>query len=132
MLKEFLIGQKQRKIQKETKMWEKEKKVLEKEQKLEEEKKKYHRKKFKISTTKLIIGFILLNCTCVEIYSMWIMYKLSDLSALYTLITAVVGETISFAIYAVKATKENTVGGVTYETALRDKEYIPPNENVLG
>jgi hypothetical protein len=62
--------------------------------------------KFKIQTTKLIIIFIFLNCTVVEGYSMWVMYKLMDLSALYTLITAVVGETIAFAVYAAKSYKE--------------------------
>jgi hypothetical protein len=55
---------------------------------------------------KLIIIFIFLNCTVVEGYSMWVMYKLMDLSALYTLITAVVGETIAFAVYAAKSYKE--------------------------
>ena len=43
----------------------------------------------------------------VEIYSMWIMFTLQDLSALYSLIGAVIGESISYAIYCTKSFKEN-------------------------
>ena len=64
------------------------------------------KEKKKISTTKLIILFIFLNCTVVEAYSMWVMYKLVDLSALYALIGAVITESISFAVYCVKAFSE--------------------------
>ena len=49
---------------------------------------------------------ILINCTAVELYSMWIMYHLSDLSALYSLIGAVVGESLSYAIYCAKSFNE--------------------------
>lgn len=58
------------------------------------------------STTKVLMAYIFLNCTVVEIYSMVAMWHLQDLSALYTLITAVVGETISFAVYAAKSYHE--------------------------
>lgn len=64
------------------------------------------KEKTRVSTTKKLIYFILLNCTIVELYSMWAMYVLSDLSALYSLIGAVITESISFAIYAVKAFNE--------------------------
>lgn len=73
--------------------------------------KKQHRpdkkEKKKITTTKLLIYFIILNCTVVEVYSMIIMYMLKDLSALYSLIGAVVGESIAYAIYCAKSFKEN-------------------------
>lgn len=41
-----------------------------------------------------------------------------DFGPLTMLITAVVSEVIGFAIYAVKSTKENTVGGIVYDTAM--------------
>ena len=59
-----------------------------------------------MTTTKLIMYVILINCIVVEIYSMWIMYTLQDLSALYSLIGAVIGESISFAVYCAKSFKE--------------------------
>lgn len=60
----------------------------------------------KFTTTKFLMYFILLNCTVVEIYSMVSMYNLQDLSSLYSLIGAVIGESITFAIYCVKSFKE--------------------------
>jgi len=60
----------------------------------------------KLTTSKILMYFILLNCTIVEAYSMWIMYRLSDLSALYSLIGAVVSESLAYAIYSAKAFNE--------------------------
>ena len=58
------------------------------------------------TTTKLIMALLLINCTVVELYSMWAMVYLENLDALYALITAVIGETVSFLIYAAKAFAE--------------------------
>ena len=41
-----------------------------------------------------------------------------DFTPLVTLIGAVVGEVIGFAVYAIKAKAENTSGGIEYETAM--------------
>ena len=86
--------------------------------KLEERKRQYELKvisglykdkkeKKRRTTTKSLMAFILINCSIVEIYSMVIMFVLHDISALYSLIGAVVGESISFAIYCTKSYKEN-------------------------
>lgn len=58
------------------------------------------------TTTKIIMFFIFANCTIVEIYAMWVMWYLMNLDALYALISAVVGESVSFAVYAAKAYNE--------------------------
>lgn len=42
-----------------------------------------------------------------------------DFTPLVTLIGAVVSEVIGFAIYALKAMKENSKGGIVYDTAMR-------------
>lgn len=60
----------------------------------------------KPTTTKIIITYILVNCTVIEIYSMVAMWLLNDLSALYSLIAAVVSESISFSVYAAKSYNE--------------------------
>lgn len=85
-------------------------------------------KKKRISTTKLIVFFLFLNCTLIELFTSWVTVKSldvslitglsTDMTPLVTLIGAVVGEVIGFAIYAVKSTKENTQGGVVYDTAI--------------
>ncbi|MCD7785781.1 MAG: hypothetical protein LUH18_09485 [Oscillospiraceae bacterium] len=58
------------------------------------------------TTTKIIVAYIFLNCTVVEVYSMVVMWKLQNLDALYALITAVVAESVSFAVYAAKSYNE--------------------------
>lgn len=113
--------------------WNRKKEVLEIYNSIDKEKKEMRgerRKLITVPTTKLIVAFIFINCTVVEIYSMWVMYKLADLSALYTLITAVVGESVTFITYAVKSTKENTVGGIVYDKAMKNEDT--PEETGIG
>ena len=57
----------------------------------------------KRTTTKVLMYCILINCSVIEIYSMIAMVVLSDLSSLYSLIGAVVSESISYAIYCCKS-----------------------------
>ena len=45
-----------------------------------------------------------------------------DFSPIVTLIGAVVGEVIGFAIYAAKSTKENTEGGIIYQNMMNEFE----------
>lgn len=66
----------------------------------------HSKQKKKITTTKFIVAYIFLNCTIIEVYSMYVMFVLQDLSALYSLITAVVTESLSFAVYAAKSFME--------------------------
>lgn len=82
-------------------------------------------RKKNITTSKLLIAFLFLNCTIIEIFTMYVTLKsLSivliiggaiDFSPLLALIGAVVGEVIGFAIYSLKSMKENTQGGIVYE-----------------
>lgn len=106
--------------------WKRKKRLLDKRKALRKSKLEYL-PKLKISTTKLVMLFIFLNCTAVEVYSMWVMVEMQDISGLYALITAVVGETMSFLIYALKSTKENTEGGIVYEKM--KIENMPPLDN---
>lgn len=114
-------------------MWEREREVIQMRNDLKNERNQFKKPLFKPTTTKLIVAFIFINCTVVEIYSMWVMYKLADISALYSLISAVVGEAFTFAIYAAKSTKENTVGGIIYDKALSvDPDPISADEDNPG
>nr|DAW33797.1 MAG TPA: hypothetical protein [Caudoviricetes sp.] len=63
------------------------------------------RKKF--TTTKFLMYLILGNCFLIELYSMWTMIFLGDLGALSSLIGAVIGESIAFAVYCYKSFNEN-------------------------
>lgn len=87
-----------------------------------------YKRKIKLSTSKLFMLLIFLNCTAIEFFSGYITYKAMmvtmtvDMSALVALIGAVVGESLSFLIYCQKAARENTRGGITYETAIRQMD----------
>lgn len=87
-----------------------------------------YKRKIKLSTSKTFMLLIFLNCTAIEIFSAYITYKAMmvtmtvDMSALVALIGAVVGESLSFLIYCNKAARENTRGGITYETAIRQMD----------
>ena len=109
--------------------WQKEKPLREREYKLKEDQRQFketHRPKF--STSKLLIIFLFINCTIIEIFTGYVTLKsldiatmtfmMPDFTPLVTLIGAVVSEVIGFAIYAVKSAKENTSGGIVYETAM--------------
>ena len=107
--------------------WELEKYILTKEQKIKSEKNQF---KPKLSMTKMLMAFLFLNCTAIEIFTGWVTIKsfslammtgaIVDFSPLIALISAVVGEVIAFAIYALKSTKENTKGGIVYDAAINN------------
>ena len=78
------------------------------------------------TTTKIIMFFIFLNCTAVELFSMVAMWRFADLSSLYALITAVVTETMAFAVYALKAYHE------TKQEELMKFEHEKMHNNMSG
>ena len=123
------------KITKEEQNWANQKKYLNKKIELKKDKELFLLKnKKKISTSKILILFLFINCTVIEIFTGWVTIKsfsyslmtgnAIDFSPLVTLIGAVVGEVIGFAIYSLKSTKENTAGGIVYDSIFRDKDSI--------
>ena len=123
------------KITREEQNWANQKKYLNKKIELKKDKELFLLKnKKKISTSKILILFLFINCTVIEIFTGWVTIKsfsyslmtgnAIDFSPLVTLIGAVVGEVIGFAIYSLKSTKENTAGGVVYDSIFRDKDSI--------
>lgn len=135
------LREQEHEIKREEIYWNAEKVILERKQKLREEKREMRKPK-KMSTTKLLVGFLFVNCTLVELFTGWATaqsLKISyitgnpmDFSPLVTLIGAVVTEVMGFAVYAVKATKENTANGITYmmaQQSLNNNENDPIEEN---
>ena len=55
---------------------------------------------------------------------------LIDFTPLVALIGAVVGEVLGYAIYSLKAAKENTLNGITYMTAQYELEQKKKQENI--
>jgi Ca2+/Na+ antiporter len=120
------------KIEQEEKHWEEEKILLQRHQKINKEKEEFKQKR--ITTTKLIVLFLFVNCTLIELFTGWTIIQsielakvtgLSpDFSPLVTLIGAVVGEVFSFAVYALKSSKENSKGGIVYDAAIQNNNDI--------
>lgn len=113
--------------------WAKNKQLIKRKIKIEKDKAKLRnslKDKSKLTTTKLLILFLFLNCTIIELFTGWATVQslqltlqtglAPDFTPLVTLIGAVVGEVIGFAIYAVKSIKENTAGGIVYDCALNN------------
>lgn len=99
----------------------------------------------KINTTKKIVLFLFINCTIIELFTGWVTiqslmlaenYMMPvDFTPLVTLIGAVVSEVLGFAIYAVKSAKENSKGGIVYDTTIGvnfGQEIIKDEEEALG
>lgn len=117
------LRQQEQELEKEESNWKKEKELIQRREKLREEKNSFKHSK-KLTTTKLLILFLFINCTIIEIFTGWATAKsLSiayitgnpvDFSPLVTLIGAVVSEVMGFAVYSAKAAKENSVNGITY------------------
>lgn len=135
----------QKQIEKEERKWANEKPLLERQRKIQEEKREYYKPKFlKPSTSKMLIGFLFINCTVIEIFTGWATIQMLsvamatglsiDFSPLVALVGAVVSEVFGYAIYSLKATKENSIGGITYDLAMKEAETIAPpdEENSVG
>ena len=137
--------QKIKKINQQKEQLQKKKEYLLKKQQIKELKRGF-RKKIKLSTSKILMYFLLLNCTAIEIFTGKITIMniaiarqigmSPDLTPLVALISAVVGETIGFAIYSIKAAKQNCRGGIVYEQAMFQANnnliYNQEDDNING
>lgn len=92
------------------------------EEELKKKKEEYWPQRKPLSASKVALAYIFLSCTAVQLYSMAAMWHFADLSALYSLIGATVGEAISYCAYAAKSTKENTEGGIVHDMAMLNQE----------
>jgi hypothetical protein len=120
----------EKKVALEEKIWQREKKLRERKRKLSMEKAAFRFSIIpKIPTSKFLVSFLFMNCTLIEVFTCWVTIKsfevsivagfAPDMSPLVTLIGAVISEVIGYAVYSLKSTKENTVGGIVYESAMR-------------
>ena len=110
-------------LQKKLQQWEKKRKYIVAKEKIKSEKKDI-KSKHKPSTSKFLMAFLFINCSIIELYTMFVIIlsmKMgfeADFGPLQMLITAVVAQVIGYAIYSLKASKENSSGGIVYETAI--------------
>lgn len=85
------------------------------------------------STSKVVLWAVILLCVQMIIFVERIVLLTGDTSALIAFI-GVMPTLISVVVsYYNKSAKENTVGGIVYETAMREHiEYAPPSDSAEG
>lgn len=98
--------------------------------------------KKKFSMTKIFMFFLFINCTVIEIFTGWVTVRnlylaevhniAIDFTPLVTLIGVVLGEVLSFGIYALKSAKENSKGGIVYDQAMAAQEAPVEEEIAVG
>ena len=119
------------KLDKQLQAWQFEKQLIIQQQDLKEQKKqiknRYKEQHKKLSTSKFLMLFLFASCSIIQIFTIILTFKSMslgavDFSALQSLITAVVAEVIGFAIYSLKSLKENTEGGIVYQTAILEAQ----------
>lgn len=96
----------------------------------------------KLSTSKKALIFLFINCSLIEIFTLWVTIKSvnlammmgisPDFTPLITLIGAVVSEVVGLAAYYVKSTKENISGGIVYESAAAANFQQPFDDGSVG
>ena len=115
------------KLKKQLRYWQIEKQILLKKEYLKEEKRqlknKFKPQHKKLSTSKFLMLFLFISCSVIELSTIILTFKSFnlgniDFSAMQSLIAAVVAQVVGFAIYSLKSLKENTVGGIVYQTAI--------------
>lgn len=132
-------------IENKIKQWEKEKELIIIEQDLKEDientknrkkkQKKIQRKKLAMS--KFLMLFLFISCSVIEAFTLYATIKgmnmgNQDFGPLQSLIAAIVAQTVGFAIYSLKSMKENTTGGIVYETTMLNYQTQENDNNQEG
>ena len=88
---------------------------------LKAERNKYRKNK-KFSTSKLVLGAMILLVFIVAIWFMYESHRLADLSQAYALLGIIASLTPVIWGYYSKSKAENTEGGIVYESAMREQD----------
>lgn len=109
---------------------------IEYKRKLRAERWKYFPKFVKPTTSKIVLIVSALFCAEIIIFCEYMIVKTGDTGALYAMVGAVASLASVVLGYFVKSTRQNTVGGITYETAMMDiqnaKATIDDSEDAVG
>ncbi len=81
--------------------------------------------KDKIAFGKLLLSFVLIDFALIELFCMFFMVKYpeySDMGSFIGIAIAIIGQVRALVSYNKKATAENTVGGIVYDSVINDNE----------
>lgn len=105
--------------------------TIEYRRRLREERWKYIPKFTMPATTKIVLTVFSIICIETVFFCQYMIVKTGDTNSLYGLITAIFAFMGGLLGYFVKSTKEKTVGGITYETAMAGiNNQLPPTQTI--
>lgn len=95
--------------------------TIERKRRLREERMKYWPKFVLPSTSKIVLGISALLCLETLVFCQYMIVSTGDTNALYAMVGALFTFMGIVLGYFVKSTKQNTTGGITFETAMADR-----------
>ena len=127
------------------KMWELSKPYVEMKNQIEKEKDDLDPEKdqrSRLSYGKFLLLFLFLNFTVLEIFTGWVTVQsftlayaigmMPDFTPLITLLSLVLGETLSYGVYCYKSKAENIKGGIVYDLAMKQYEQVVDDQEGVG
>ena len=103
--------------------------TIEYRQRLRDEKMKYRPKFVLPSTSKIVLIVAAILCVEILFFCQWMIVKTGDTNALYAMVGVITALASVVIGYFVKSTKQNTSGGITFETAMAQLGRTPGNES---
>lgn len=92
--------------------------TIEYKRRLREERMKHWPKFVMPSTSKIVLIVAAILCVEILFFCQWMIVRTGDTNALYAMVGVITALSSIVIGYFVKSTKQNTVGGITYETAM--------------
>ena len=106
---------------------------IERRRRLREERMKYWPKFILPSTSKIVLIVAALLCVEILFFCQWMIVKTGDTNCLYAMVGVIMSLASIVLGYFVKSTKQNTAGGITYETAMANmKQNEVSSEEAVG
>lgn len=96
---------------------------------LREERMKYWPKFVLPSTSKIVLIVAAILCVEILFFCQWMIVRTGDTNALYAMVGVITALASIVIGYFVKSTKQNTVGGITFETAMAQLGKPPATES---
>lgn len=92
--------------------------TIEYKRRLREERMKYWPKFVLPSTSKIVLIVAAILCVEILFFCQWMIVKTGDTNALYAMVGVITALSSIVIGYFVKSTRQNTAGGITFETAM--------------
>lgn len=108
--------------------------TIEYKRRLREERMKYWPKFVLPSTSKIVLIVAAILCVEILFFCQYMIVRTGDTNALYAMVGTIATLASVILGYFVKSTKQNTVGGITYETAMASlgKPQIADSTKAVG